>query len=59
MLMPIVNATKSSSRLALSQRIIRESVKSHPPNLEMLQEWRIPYACLTSKTEENNGYQCA
>lgn len=37
MLMPIVNATHSSSSLALSLRIIRESVKSHPPNLEMLQ----------------------
>lgn len=36
-LMPIVNATQSSSSLALSLRIIRESVKSHPPNLEMLQ----------------------
>jgi hypothetical protein len=36
-LMPIVNATQSSSSLALSLRMIRESVRRHPPNLEMLQ----------------------
>jgi hypothetical protein len=36
-LMPIVNAAQSSSSLALSLRMIRESVRRHPPNLEMLQ----------------------
>ena len=36
-LMPIVNATQSASTLALSLRMIRESVRRHPPNLEMLQ----------------------
>jgi len=36
-LMPIVNATQSASSLALSLRMIRESVRRHPPNLEMLQ----------------------
>ena len=35
--MPIVNAAQSSSSLALSLRMIRESVRRHPPNLEMLQ----------------------
>ncbi|KAL9189629.1 hypothetical protein ACHAXT_009304 [Thalassiosira profunda] len=36
-LMPIVNAAQSSSSLALSLRMIRESARRHPPNLEMLQ----------------------
>mmetsp|Transcript_3637 Transcript_3637/g.8014 ORF Transcript_3637/g.8014 Transcript_3637/m.8014 type:complete len:3054 (+) Transcript_3637:3-9164(+) len=36
-LMPIINAAQSSSSLALSLRMIRESVRRHPPNLEMLQ----------------------
>jgi len=36
-LLPIVNASQSSSSLALSLRMIRESVRRHPPNLEMLQ----------------------
>ncbi|KAL7555059.1 hypothetical protein ACHAWF_018688 [Thalassiosira exigua] len=36
-LMPIVNATQSSSSLALSLRMVRESARRHPPNLEMLQ----------------------
>ena len=37
MLMPIINAAQSSSTMALSLRMIRESVRRHPPNLEMLQ----------------------
>ena len=36
-LMPIVNATQSAANLAQSLRMIRESVRRHPPNLEMLQ----------------------
>jgi len=36
-LLPIVNATKSTSTLALSLRVIRESAHRHIPNLEMLQ----------------------
>ena len=36
-LMPIVNAAQSSSSLSLALRMIRESVRRHPPNLEMLQ----------------------
>ncbi len=36
-LLPVVNAAQSSSSLALSLRLIRESVRRHPPNLEMLQ----------------------
>eukprot|EP00804_Cyclotella_cryptica_P023828 CCRYP_019474-RC/>CCRYP_019474-RC protein AED:0.00 eAED:0.00 QI:520/1/1/1/1/1/2/4116/2642 len=36
-LLPIVNAAQSSSSLSLALRMIRESVRRHPPNLEMLQ----------------------
>ena len=36
-LLPIVNAAQSSSSLSMSLRVIRESVRRHPPNLEMLQ----------------------
>jgi hypothetical protein len=36
-LMPIVNAARSTRSLALALRLIRESVHRHPPNLEMLQ----------------------
>ena len=36
-LLPIVNAAQSSSSLSMALRMIRESVRRHPPNLEMLQ----------------------
>ena len=36
-LLPIVNAAKTPSTLALSLRVIRESSHRHTPNLEMLQ----------------------
>eukprot|EP00978_Attheya_sp_CCMP212_P011864 scaffold29466_cov56-Attheya_sp.AAC.2 len=36
-LMPLVNAARSSQSLALILRLIRVSVHRHPPNLEMLQ----------------------
>ncbi len=36
-LLPIVNAVKSSSTLALALRLVRESSHRHAPNLEMLQ----------------------
>lgn len=36
-LLPIVNAAKTPSTLALSLRVIRESAHRHTPNLEMLQ----------------------
>ena len=36
-LLPIVNAARSTTSMALALRLIRESVHRHPPNLEMLQ----------------------
>ena len=36
-LLPIVNAARSTASMALALRLIRESVHRHPPNLEMLQ----------------------
>ena len=36
-LVPIVNAARSTRTMALALRLIRESVHRHPPNLEMLQ----------------------
>lgn len=36
-LLPIVDAAQSSSSLSMALRMIRESVRRHPPNLEMLQ----------------------
>ena len=36
-LLPIVNAAKTPSTLALSLRVLRESTHRHTPNLEMLQ----------------------
>jgi hypothetical protein len=36
-LVPIVNAARSTRSLALALRLIRESVHRHPPNLETLQ----------------------
>jgi len=37
LLLPIVNAARSTVSMTLALRLIRESVHRHPPNLEMLQ----------------------